>query len=258
MKLCEKLMKLRKENAWSQEEFAEKINVSRQTISKWELGQTIPDTENLSKIATIYGISVNDLLNENTNTFEKCPKTNNGNNRKLKIGILIAVLIFVIFGIVTITINKIVNKKINQDEQKSTVEASEQYSFTDIFGMIFGEIQESENEFDKNSFNSKFKTLYYGSTSGSFMYDFIDEVLKSNEEHPNNLITLKYKDMESSNADEIKTLKKQIKNSITNTYEIYYEYDENGYINKAMIEDEENTDLNSQFNELINKVKIEK
>ena len=39
MKFEEKLMKLRKEKGWSQEELAEKLNVTRQTISKWELGQ---------------------------------------------------------------------------------------------------------------------------------------------------------------------------------------------------------------------------
>ena len=43
MKLEEKIIKLRKRNAWSQEELAEKLDVTRQTVSKWELGQTTPD-----------------------------------------------------------------------------------------------------------------------------------------------------------------------------------------------------------------------
>ena len=253
MKLEEKLMKLRKENAWSQEEFADKLNVTRQTVSKWELGQTTPDTDNLTKIASIFGISVNDLLDENTNPIEENSKVNNNNNgRPIKILLLIAILIVVFLGIGAITINKIFNKVTNQVVPKSIIEMFEQYSIADIFDMIFGKIQESEKEFDRNSFNNKFKTLYYGSTDGFFMNNFIDEVLKSNDEHPNNLITVKYKDIESNNANEIKTIKKQLKTGVTDKYEIYYEYDENGYINKAIIEDAEKTDLNSQVDSLLN------
>ena len=42
----EKLYELRKEKGFSQEELAEKLNVARQTISKWETGMTVPDTNN--------------------------------------------------------------------------------------------------------------------------------------------------------------------------------------------------------------------
>lgn len=242
MKFDEKLMKLRKENAWSQEELADKLNVSRQTVSKWELGQTTPDTDNLTKIASIFGISVNDLLDENTNPIENSIEkeskiTINNSSKPLKIFILIIILIFVLLGIGGITINKIFNKVTNQVVPKSIIEMFEQYSFTDIFDMIFGKIEESEKEFDRDLFNNSFKTLYYGSTNGFLMDNFIDEVLKSNEENPNKLITIKYKDFESNSANEIKTLKKQIKNDVTDKYEIYYEYDENGYINKAIIEE---------------------
>lgn len=45
MKLAEKLFELRKEKGWSQEKLAEQINVSRQSISKWESGQVLPEIE---------------------------------------------------------------------------------------------------------------------------------------------------------------------------------------------------------------------
>lgn len=45
MILGEKILNLRKENGWSQEELAEKLNVSRQSVSKWESSQSIPDLE---------------------------------------------------------------------------------------------------------------------------------------------------------------------------------------------------------------------
>ena len=68
MKFEEKLMKLRKEKGWSQEELAEKLNVTRQTISKWELGQTVPDMYNLTKIAEVFGTTVSELYYEKENT----------------------------------------------------------------------------------------------------------------------------------------------------------------------------------------------
>lgn len=257
MKLEEKLMKLRKENAWSQEELADKLNVSRQTVSKWELGQTTPDTDNLTKIASIFGVSVSDLLDENANPTEEKYRANKNNGRLIKILILVAILILVFLGIGAITINKIFNKVTNQVVPKSIAEMFEQYSISDIFDTVFGKIQESENEiqesrrnFDRDLFNSNFKNLYYGSTTGFFMNNFVDEVIKSNEEHPNNLITVKYKELEAKSSDDLRTLKKQLKSGVNDKYEIYYEYDENGYINKAIIEDVKSEENNG--NNVIN------
>ena len=241
MKFDEKLMKLRKEKAWSQEEFAEKLDVSRQTVSKWELGQTMPDTNNLTKIASLFGISVNDLLDDNINLVEeKTTKTNLKSGRPFLLILLIIILILALLGIGVIVLNKVFNKKKekeNNEKPKSVSQMFEEYSPADIFNTIFGKIQESENEFDKNSFNNKFKTLYYGTTNGFYMNDFLDEVLKSNDEYSNKLITVQYKDIESNDANDIRALKKQIKTGADDNYEIYYEYDENGYINKAIIED---------------------
>ncbi len=262
MKLEEKLMKLRKEHAWSQEEFADKLNVTRQTVSKWELGQTTPDTDNLTKIASIFGVSVNDLLDENANPIEEKPKANNSNGGSKKILILIVILIVVFLGIGVITINKLFNNKVKKQEEEkiSIIEMFKQYSILDIFNSVFGKIQETEkgmiefkNKFEKDSFNNKLKNMYYGTTLGFYMNDFVDEVIKSNEEHPNNLITVKYKELEVKSAAELRSLKKQLKSGVTNKYEIYYEYDEKGYINKAIIEDvesEENNenDLNNEKN----------
>lgn len=65
--LGNKLYELRKQSALSQEEFAEKLNVSRQAVSKWECGDALPDTENLIKISKLYGVSLDELVG-NTNT----------------------------------------------------------------------------------------------------------------------------------------------------------------------------------------------
>ena len=58
-----KLLQLRKNRKMSQDMLAEKLNVSRQTVSKWELDETLPDTDNLIKIADLFFVSVEYLVN---------------------------------------------------------------------------------------------------------------------------------------------------------------------------------------------------
>lgn len=60
--LSQRLADLRKKNHLSQEALAEKLALSRQAISKWERGESLPDTENLIALAGIYGISLDELL----------------------------------------------------------------------------------------------------------------------------------------------------------------------------------------------------
>lgn len=63
MKFNERLLELRKKNGWSQEELGYKIDVSRQTVSKWESGQTTPELEKLRMLAKLFEISVDDKQN---------------------------------------------------------------------------------------------------------------------------------------------------------------------------------------------------
>ena len=62
MSLGEKLLDLRKEKRLSQEEVADKLNVTRQTVSKWETDQSTPDFEKIMPICELYGITSNELL----------------------------------------------------------------------------------------------------------------------------------------------------------------------------------------------------
>ena len=57
-----KLYKLRKQKGFSQEELANRLNVSRQTVSKWELGETTPDMERLMALSELFGISIDELV----------------------------------------------------------------------------------------------------------------------------------------------------------------------------------------------------
>ena len=65
MKLSEKLQKIRKENNITQEGLADRLNVSRQAVSKWESGTAYPDTEKLIQISKIFNVSLDELINDN-------------------------------------------------------------------------------------------------------------------------------------------------------------------------------------------------
>lgn len=62
MELCERLAELRKNANLSQEKLAEKLNISRQAVSKWESGTTSPDLNNLISLGEIYGVSTDYIL----------------------------------------------------------------------------------------------------------------------------------------------------------------------------------------------------
>ncbi len=62
MNFAEKLLALRTQAGYSQEVLAEKLNVSRQAISKWELGTTLPETDRLISISTLFSVSIDSLL----------------------------------------------------------------------------------------------------------------------------------------------------------------------------------------------------
>ena len=57
------LISLRKLNSLSQEELADRLNISRQTLSKYETGESLPDIEKCKAIADIFGVSLDDLVN---------------------------------------------------------------------------------------------------------------------------------------------------------------------------------------------------
>ena len=62
METKEILLKLRNKAGLSQEELAEKIYVTRQAVSRWETGETLPNTETLKQLSRLYNVSINTLL----------------------------------------------------------------------------------------------------------------------------------------------------------------------------------------------------
>ena len=64
MILADKIIALRKKNGWSQEDLAEKLEVSRQSISKWEGAQSIPDMNKILKLSEVFSVSTDYLLKD--------------------------------------------------------------------------------------------------------------------------------------------------------------------------------------------------
>lgn len=62
MNLSEKILALRKANDLTQEQLAEKLDVSRQSISKWESGQAIPELDKIVALSAIFSVKTDDLL----------------------------------------------------------------------------------------------------------------------------------------------------------------------------------------------------
>ena len=73
MKLPDKIIKLRKARNWSQEDLAEKLNVSRQAISRWENGTALPDAQNVLQISKLFGVTTDYLLNDDYESDEDIP-----------------------------------------------------------------------------------------------------------------------------------------------------------------------------------------
>ncbi len=105
----ELLLKKRKEFKLSQEELAEKLEVSRQTIYAWETGKSIPDTINIAKLCEIFNLSTNEVVPQlNNKKLKKCYI-----NKMKKILTLIITLIIILFLLRSIN-NFITCKEINK------------------------------------------------------------------------------------------------------------------------------------------------
>lgn len=78
MILADKIIKLRKKNGWSQEELADKVNVSRQAVSKWESATAIPSLEKILQLSELFGVTADYLLKDEIEDEEFTADTTEG------------------------------------------------------------------------------------------------------------------------------------------------------------------------------------
>ena len=110
IKLADRLVELRKEHKLSQEALAEKLGLSRQSISKWERAEASPDTDNLIALANVYGISLDELLGNEKKAEKEVPAEiisltdtqikAKENLKKVPLFLLGAIAVYVVGGIV--------------------------------------------------------------------------------------------------------------------------------------------------------------
>lgn len=229
MNFGKKLTKLRKKEGLSQEELGEKLNVTRQTISKWELGQSKPDTDKLKEICNLFNVDMNTLVDEETEL-----KGTEIKNETNKISVdepkprrwLLVLLIVIALIIVVILLNKIVIDK--QEKEKNNTNS---WGIFEVFRKMG--VGEMKSDFDKNSFNSDF-TFYVGTKYGSNVSNLIDKIITNNKTNKEHLITVIYNNENLTDSTKIKNIKNEL--SEWNQYEVSEDYDDDGYINKITIE----------------------
>lgn len=134
MNLGEKILTLRKEAKLSQEQLAEKLGVTRQTISNWELNETSPDINQAKDLSKVFNISLDELTN---NDIQSVLESRVSNTEKLaglilkilkKIGILFLVLLIIDFisMIVFATLRTNSTEKLETTEVEMTCQLDEQ------------------------------------------------------------------------------------------------------------------------------------
>jgi transcriptional regulator with XRE-family HTH domain len=241
MKFYEKLIILRKKALLSQEELAEKLDVTRQTISKWELGQSKPDIDKLQMMSKLFEVDVNTLTNEDISLEDKAETKEDKNNKKedgdRKFILYILIIIFIAsLALLAYRVGTdIKTKKEELRKEKEKAEKDEK-EFKDKFNK---DMEESDLKFDKNSFNSNY-TFYSGTQPGQNVSMLIDNIINKNKTEKDHLVELTFDNTsygtDSDNIKQTKNMIQTFKGYDIQYYEVSMDYDDNGYVNKVTIE----------------------
>jgi len=169
MNISYKIIDIRKKNNLTQEQLAEKLNVSRQTVSNWENGKFYPDIDTLVKISNTFNISLDVLLKEDTIMIKSMDKKLKMNKKLIYsiIGIIILIVIAipVAYGYhtndkETTKINT--EKEIKEEEREIAESEFTYYPIPDdytIFSLEINRINGETNE-SLNSYKNKEIILY--------------------------------------------------------------------------------------------------
>ena len=218
MKFGDKLYKLRRQKGLSQEELGEKLEVTRQTISKWELNQSKPDTDKMKELCEFFSVSIDEMTND-SETLKTNSVKENDDELKSRRWLLVALIILAL-AISVVLINKIViDKKAANNESSNGI--------FDIF-------KDSTNKISTSSFNSQFE-MYVGTEYGSSVSRLLDKVITNNKKNKDQKVTVIYGDTKTTDSTEIKSLKKNF--DTWDKLEISFEYDNDGFIYEVTIED---------------------
>lgn len=273
MKFNEKLIELRKKRGLSQEELGYKFNVTRQTISKWELGQTTPEMDKLIEISKFFNVTVDDLINDTEEIHNDTINNDNTNNvviedkvvndtgtkkRRTIIVVIIVVAIVLLLGTAVVSpVFKVTNNIF--DEVTGTMQEvdKQQEGIWAIFNKIFGlidehieETKETDKRHEVNRFNIGL-SFHQGTNDYNTTKELIDEVVTKNKTEERK-VAIVFNGQKLTKTEDMIDIKKQIVAS--SEYEIDFQYDEEGYIYQMDIESIEKNSSNNKVSEKINKI----
>ena len=151
MEIGNKILELRKKNNITQEELAEKVGVSRQTISKWELGETAPDLKQSKELSKIFNVSLDELVDNDLKEIitEKVSNTEKLAGLILKIlkFIGISILVFIVLIVVCFILLVVVRKQKSEgriiEKDINCTLHDEEYSYGFRFYEETGQIKEA-------------------------------------------------------------------------------------------------------------------
>ena len=83
MIMADKIIRLRKKNGWSQEELADKLDVSRQAVSKWEAAQSVPNLDKILQLSELFGVTTDYLLKDDIEDEEFTDNDDAGSVKKI-------------------------------------------------------------------------------------------------------------------------------------------------------------------------------
>lgn len=184
MKLGDNIFKLRKDCKLSQEQLAEKVDVTRQTISNWELGETSPNPEQLKLLSKALNVSIDELLNNDIKQVlvEKVNNTEKNAETIIKIlkvlgiifivGFAIIIFINIMFGAkkgsMTIKENQtiLLNCKLNREKYTYLIEYDKDDNIIDASGSDYIINAVKDKEFTKAKALVKYIESYFEDNGG--------------------------------------------------------------------------------------------
>ena len=182
MEIGKKIMNLRKKNGLSQEDLAEKVGVARQTISKWELGETSPDLKQSKELSKIFNVSLDELTDNNIKDILVEKTSNTEKLAGIILKLLKVLVIFIIVVPILLIVLRIVFKKINEKNSGRLMNTSikctlhnETYGYEFNYYETTGQIKEAggdaylSNVTNVDKFDDAYKAL-----------DVIDAYVKNN------------------------------------------------------------------------------
>ena len=143
MKLNERLISLRKDKRMSQQDLAEALNVSRQAVSRWEVGIAIPSMDNLLALSKLFGVPTDELMGgDKVVSVPEGEKTQGSGNRKGRSVLKVILIILAAAALVAAIVITYLNQKDTEPEEQNTVkfEGLEEERISDSDAVISGPI----------------------------------------------------------------------------------------------------------------------